>query len=166
MKFLQILVLIFGLSIFGNAQHLSETGKEKTITLTGAVYDWNGAVVVNAKIVAYRRDNNAQFESKTNDSGIYEIELPFAVYKIEINSAGFRTSKIENYRIVDSTYGKMSMDLVLNVDTDNKHEPCGYSGANCLPTTPVYIKTTKVSNKILKRPLKKLPKKQNKINKE
>jgi hypothetical protein len=116
MKVLQILVLIFSLIIIANAQHASniqEKLKQKMI-LTGAVFDKNGAVILDAKIVAYQ-NGGTKYEFNTNTDGIYKTELPLAIYQIEISASGFCTSKIENYRVVNSTYNKMSSDVVLEV---------------------------------------------------
>lgn len=95
---------------------------ERKMLLTGAVFDTNGAVIIEAKITAYR-NNGKKYESKTNDEGIYTISLPFDVYKIEVYSPGFCTSISEKYRIVDSTYGKMSLDFVLDVASSNSCTP-------------------------------------------
>ncbi|MBA3633205.1 MAG: carboxypeptidase regulatory-like domain-containing protein [Acidobacteria bacterium] len=116
MKILRILVLIFSLVIIANAQcasNIQEKSKQKMI-LTGAVFDKNGAVILDAKIVAYQNDGT-KYESSTNTDGIYKTELPLAIYQIEISANGFCTSKIKNYRVVNSTYNKMSLDVVLGV---------------------------------------------------
>ncbi len=114
MKVLQILFLMFFLFVFANAQYVSKVQEkpEQKMTLTGAVFDKNGAVILNAKIVAYRSDGT-KFESNTDTDGIYKIELPLAVYKIEVSANGFCNSKFDSYQIVDSTYGKMFLGIVL-----------------------------------------------------
>ena len=81
-------------------------------------------------------------------------------YKISFEQPGFKNFIIDNFKIVNSTYGKISQDIVL--DGDNSHEPCGYSGADCLNLPPIEIKKSEPSDKILQRPLEKLPKKVNK----
>ncbi len=116
MKILQILVLIFGFIVIVNAQHdskLQEQSEQKMI-LTGAIFDKNGAVILNAKIVAIQ-NSGTKYETNTDTEGIYRIELPLTIYNIEVSAAGFCTSKIASYRIVDSTYKKMSLDVVLEV---------------------------------------------------
>ena len=86
-------------------------------------------------------------------------------YKISFEQPGFKELIIDNLKIVNSTYGKINQDIVLDVDTSNNHEPCGASGGDCLDWMngkPIQAEKTKVSNKILQRPLEKLPKEQNK----
>jgi hypothetical protein len=138
-----------------------ESSQQPKMVLTGAVYDWNGAVIVGAKVTAYQT-NGEKYESKTNNEGIYSILLPFDVYRFEVYSPGFSTLKIEKYRIVDSTYGKMNFDFVLEVAGNS--ETCGYGGADCLnDLAPVEAKAAKITDKISQISLEKLPKKQNKI---
>ena len=60
MKILQNLVLIIGLAICVNAQ--------KT-TLTGTVYDANGAVIVKSKVTAVNQKGE-KFEAVTNEDGV------------------------------------------------------------------------------------------------
>ncbi len=149
MKVLQILVLIFGLSVFANAQK---------IVLSGVIYDSQGAVVVGTN-VKLTNEKGESFETKSNDEGIYSINLLPEIYKVSFEQSGFRKTIINNFKIVDSTYGKINHDVVLEGENP---EPCGYSGADCLNSSPVETKDLKVSNKIYKRPVEKSQKKQNK----
>ncbi len=152
MKVLQTLVLIFGLSVFANAQK---------IALSGVIYDSQGFVIVGATIKATNKKGE-NFETKSNDEGIYTINLSPEFYKISIKQAGFIKLIINNLKIVNSTYGKINQDIVLEVHTSNKHEPCGYGGADCLNLSTIKSKKSKTSNRIFQKPLKKLPEKQNK----
>lgn len=171
MKFLQILVLIFGFVVFTNAQ--------KAI-LSGTVYDANGAVIPKTRIIA-TNEMDESFETLANDEGMYSLNLPFNDYssrkspnfkimKYEIrvnNENGSDKFVLKDFMFVPTSKGKMNFDIAL--DAANP-EPCGYSGADC--PTVLYcpageqeiIQTikTEVSNKILQRPLEELPKEQNK----
>lgn len=160
MKFLQILVLILGFAIYADAQK---------IALSGVLYDANGAVIVGATVKAINKKGDG-FETRSNDEGIYIINLSPEIYKISFEQPGFKKFIIDNLRIVNSTYGKINQDIVLDVYSSHEHEPCGYSGADCPAVLycpsgeQEIIQTTeaKVSNKIPQRLLEKLPKKQNK----
>ncbi len=130
------------------------------IKLTGVVYDTNGALVVGAKVNATNR-NGEIFEVKTNDDGIYLLNLLPEFYMIEFEQSGFKKTIIESFQLVNSTYGKINQDVVLIVDNSN----CGVAG--CFPILePVEIQKTELTDKILQRPLEELPKKPNKSNKE
>jgi hypothetical protein len=48
-----------------------------------------------------------------------------------VASDGFLTIKYKEFLVVNSTNGTMSMDFVLF--GGKYHEPCGFSGADCLP---------------------------------
>lgn len=161
MKFLQVLVLIFGLSIFAGAQ--------KAI-LSGTVYDANGSVVPKVKIAAIN-EKGEKFEGVTNDEGVYILNLPFnlydsktttnfriAKYLLVIDKAnGFDKFLLKDFKFVPAYSGKMIFDLAL--DTDNSN--CGVAG--CIPDSmPVEVHKTELDKTILQRPLENLPKEQNK----
>ncbi len=161
MKFLQILVLIFGLVILVNAQ-----ANDKAI-LSGTVYDVSGSLISDAKITAINQEGQ-KFETLTNTEGVYVLNLLFAKprfktikYEITIDETkrGFEKFVLKNFNFIQSTNGKMQLDFAL--DSLNP-EPCGYSGGDCINNTqtPLKLEKTKVSTKILQTPLEKLPKKQ------
>ncbi len=169
MKFLQILVLILGLTILVNAQ--------KAI-LSGTLYDATGAVIPKSKVTVIN-ERGEKFEVLTNDDGVYSLSLPFNSYDAKTSSANFRIAKFEivvdleyrgfekfsvrDFKFVPAYSGKMIFDIAL--DSRNP-EPCGYAGADCLESPIVENTKEKVQNKILQRPLEELPKKPNKSNKE
>lgn len=101
------------------------TASANEIVLTGVVYDINGAVIVGARIEAKRR-NGVVIVGTSNGVGIYDLRLEPDIYSLTIKSYGFRTRVIKDYLVVDSTYKKMYIDVVLEVAND--HEPCGYAG--------------------------------------
>lgn len=84
------------------------------MNLSGAVFDTYGSVITKAKIVA--SDNNGyKVQTETDDYGIYSLILPFGYYKIEASAKSFCPTVFAKYKIVDSTYGKMNLDFVLEV---------------------------------------------------
>lgn len=132
MKFLQILVLIFGLAVSVTAQRA---------VLSGTITDKSGAVIPNARIFAMS-ETDKKFEAVTNDQGIYILNLFFdssdttsdkskmAKYEITIDAEnrGFKKFILKDFKFVFSPDGKMNFDIAL--DALNP-EPCGYSGADC-----------------------------------
>ncbi|MGC2695195.1 MAG: TonB-dependent receptor, partial [Candidatus Angelobacter sp.] len=62
----------------------------------GTVYDTNGAVVANAKIVVHNNGTNAEKNLTTNSSGYYRVtNLPSGTYTVTINQQGFSPYKAE-----------------------------------------------------------------------
>ena len=169
MKILQILVLIFGLTVLVNAQKA---------VLSGTVYDPVGAVIPEVKVTAVD-EKGEKFESVTNDDGVYALSLSYNLYDARTSSANFKIAKFEitvdlenrgfekfvikDFKFIPAYSGKMFFDIALDVKNP---EPCGYAGAGCLNTPPINIESIKPSDKILPRPLEELPKKPNKSNKE
>ena len=95
---------------------------EPTMILTGAVYDIQGSVIVNeTRVVAYHADGR-KYQSATSDEGFYKIELPLAVYKIEVSAPGFCLARVDRFKVVNSTHRKMSLDFVL--DVQNSPDGC------------------------------------------
>lgn len=161
MKILQILVLIFGFVVLVNAQKA---------VLSGTVYDANGAVIPETKIIAIN-EKGERFKTETNNEGVYVLNLPFNLYDTK-NSAHFKIAKYEiivdrergfekfvlkDFKFVPSYRGKMNLDIALEVYNTN----CGVAG--CFPDLQfVEFQQPEVSNQILQRPLEELPKAQNK----
>ena len=62
----------------------------------GTVYDTNGAVVANAKIVVHNNGTNAEKSIATNDSGYFRVtNLPSGTYTVTVNQQGFASYKAE-----------------------------------------------------------------------
>ncbi|MCY7375143.1 MAG: carboxypeptidase-like regulatory domain-containing protein [Pyrinomonadaceae bacterium] len=165
MKVLQILFLMLGLTVLVNAQ--------KAI-LSGILYDAVGAVIPEVKVTAVN-EKGEKFEAVTNDNGVYSLSLPYNLYDARTSSAnskiakfeiivdleyrGFEKFVVKDFKFIPAYSGKMFFDIALDVKNP---EPCGYAGAGCLESPIVENTKEKVQNKILQRPLEKLPKEQNK----
>lgn len=157
MRLLQILVLTLGLAVVGSAQ--------KSI-LTGSVYDANGAVIPGAKITV-ADVKGEKFETKTNNEGVYVLNLPFnpydttksgtgfriAKYKITVEGLDFEKSILNDFRFAPSFQGKMNLDFALDVAANDSCEPAG-----CPELLPVESPNIKLSDKISTMPLEELPK--------
>jgi hypothetical protein len=166
MKILRIFILICWFVVICKAQKA---------VLIGTVYDANGAVIVNAKITAINQIGE-KFEAFTNTEGAYILKLPFKVYysqdtsnfristyEIVADAVGFERFVLKNFKFVPVWNLKMNLDIALDVGNQD-HEPCGYGGAGelCLTRTPIETNNSKPSNKILLKPLERLPKRKNK----
>jgi hypothetical protein len=157
MLFRQTVFVVFGFLFLG----LYVYAQTPQITLSGTIYDENGALVTNAEIKVIGSDKILK-STVTNNEGVYEIKMPIGDAAIQVRANGFQTYFLKKYRIVNSTKGKMIIDVVLIGRKD--HESCGYSGGDCISLNDVDVDIEKleVSNKISHKPLEKLPKKQSK----
>src|SRR5688572_7508916 len=118
MKIFQIIFLIIGLTVCASAQ--------KSV-LSGTVYDANGSVVTNAKVSAFNQKGE-KFETRTNDEGVYTLNLPFnqylnstdfreAKYNILVEANGFKNSITKDFVFIPSQFGKMRLDIGLEIKT-------------------------------------------------
>jgi hypothetical protein len=107
---------------------LSVSGQ--TIKLTGSIFDPGGAVVVNGNIKVIDQKGRAT-SANSNSEGEFLLNLLPGIYALEVGATGFLTVRHKEFLIVNSTTGRMSFDFILF--GAKYHEPCGYSGANCLP---------------------------------
>ncbi|MCU1289277.1 MAG: hypothetical protein JWN60_1506 [Acidobacteria bacterium] len=161
MKTLQIIVLILGFAIYANAQ--------KSV-LGGTIYDAVGAVIPGAKVIAINTKGE-RFVAETNDEGVYLLNLPYKDFNstnipinekivkyeiiVDLEERGFEKRIIKEFSFVPVYLGKMILDIAL--DSMNA-EPCGYGGNGCLQNKTIKSEETIISNKVLQRPLVKLPK--------
>lgn len=137
-----LVVLLLSVVALAQGRAPAQTGKPTTI-LTGAVYDVNGAVIVSGTRIVASGTVGGAYEATTNDEGIYKIELPLGVYKIKVSAPGFCPSQMERFRVVNSTYGKMSLDFVLEIP--DKREGCKHQikSDKKVTKTPQPIRVTK-----------------------
>ncbi len=130
-----LLTLILTCTAFGQSADPSPAGAPKLV-LTGTVYDINHAVIVFSKVVA-RSAGGKDYQTETNIEGIYKIELPLDVYKIEANAPGFCPKRVELFRVSKSplVHGKSSLlqkdydrplDFVLEVPPSETPGVMGY----------------------------------------
>ncbi len=145
MKFLQILVLIFGLFAVISGQ--------KTI-LSGTVTDKWGAIIPNAKVEAKNLKGEIA-STRTNNDGRYQLDLNEGEYSIEITLTPFDKFSLLDYWVIY----KMQLDVALQC---KNCEIIDHDLLKSEPTQRIETKEAKISNRVLQRPLEKLPKEQNK----
>ena len=120
MRVIQVIILVLALTWCASGQR---------VRFSGAIFDSTGAVVVSATIEA-RSEKGQHTAAKSNGEGKFEIELQPGLYEIDVSAPGFLTVQYSEYLVVISPSG-MKMDFVMF--GGKWHEPCGYSGADCLP---------------------------------
>ena len=103
------IALVLTCTVFGQEIGPSQSDAPRVV-LTGTVYDKNGSVIVNAELLA-RSFAGQEYQATTNTEGIYQIELPLDVYKIEANAPGFCPKRIEMVGVRKSPqfHGKFSL---------------------------------------------------------
>ncbi len=101
--------LVLTCTVFAQSSSSSQNIDKKVI-LTGTVYDINGAVIISSQVVA-RSSSGKEYQATTNTEGIYKIELPLDVYKIEVNAPGFCPTRVEMFTVRKSPLvdGKFSL---------------------------------------------------------
>lgn len=115
---------------------LVKNGFKNQAILSGTVYDANGAVIPETKVMA-TNEKDERFETITNDEGIYVLNLPFnlydtrksadfkiAKYTISVEQKHFEKFVLKDFKFVPSTNGKMNLDIALDVD----NSICGAGG--------------------------------------
>ncbi|MGD9590308.1 MAG: carboxypeptidase-like regulatory domain-containing protein [Pyrinomonadaceae bacterium] len=97
--------------------------------LSGVIYDPKGAVIVGAEVKVINAAGKLHIV-KSNSEGSYSLELYPGLHSIDVSQRGFISLRIEEYLVVQSAFGKMNYDFVLF--GSRNHEPCGYTGVDCL----------------------------------
>lgn len=119
-------VLFLSIALILTCTALGQTGSssqnvDKKVVLTGTVYDINGAVIMSSQVVA-RSSSGKDYQATTNTEGVYKIELPPDVYKIEVNADGFCPTRAEVFRVRNSNSGATPHDFVLEISEGDR--PC------------------------------------------
>jgi Carboxypeptidase regulatory-like domain len=109
MKVLQILVLIFGFTVFANSQNA-----EKMFVLSGTVFDSEKSVVPGTEITAENEDGR-KFQTTSDEKGVYKISIPFGEYTIIFHKDGFKITKVIEFE--NSLLPEKSFDANLEVGT-------------------------------------------------
>lgn len=157
MKFLGMAAFGFAITLAVVASAFAQKSE-----LTGTVYDANGAVVVGAKISALSSDGK-KFETVSNDRGVYILSLPFnkydasrgfkeSRYDIYVESVGFRRSETKGYVFIPSQFGKMNLDIGLEISPGvDEFQICGYAG-ECAQEEEIKIEKIEPLDNITPRP--------------
>src|SRR5262245_54916247 len=66
-------------------------------TFNGTITDPSGAAIAGAAVKVVNPETGVEFNTKTNDAGIYRLpSLPAGTYRITVSSAGFKSAVREN----------------------------------------------------------------------
>ncbi len=129
MRFLIFLFGVLALSTVAYAETGIAESSGREIVLTGKVFDPNGALVPGAQIRATGA-TGAITSTNSSASGIFSLPIAPGLYRLQVTKSGFISANFPEFLVVNSSTGKMTMDIVLFPGLSNS--PCGYSGADCL----------------------------------
>ena len=102
--------------------------QEKTVLLTGTVYDQTGNTCADTKVIASDAAGK-QFETRTKEDGSYEVSLPvntfiaggdfrtkrISVYSVKALLSGFHVTEIKGLKIIRPKSGTIRLDLTLEL---------------------------------------------------
>jgi hypothetical protein len=103
-------ILLALLSTALSAQSLG-AGQSRTFRVQGTIKDPNGAVIRGVQIMF--ESAPATNTSETNDSGRYQLDLPFGVYTMQAHSKGFRVYDRPPFCVTSPT--RITFDITLPV---------------------------------------------------
>ena len=91
----------------------------KLVCLSGTILDQNGAVIPGVKVTAYNIDAGKSLSTRSNASGEYKFEdLVPGKYRVESESAGFKTGVRELVVADADTKGDVSMEVGFEMSVD------------------------------------------------
>src|SRR4030095_3192564 len=107
-----LLASVFGLPLFSNSKALSQVTAASS-RIAGIVLDANDARIVNASI----KVQNANFTRRlrSNDEGMFELELPPGVYQIIAEQPGFKKFQLASFEV--KAGAKDLLKIHMEVDT-------------------------------------------------
>lgn len=87
-------------------------GQAFTGSISGIVTDSTGAVVSGAKITVTDVTRNTNFDTVSNDTGLYVMsQLPPSTYRVNASSPGFRTFVLDNLPLATQQHAKVDIKL-------------------------------------------------------
>lgn len=88
-------------------------------SITGTVFDSQGAVVPNAQITATDDGTGAVYTAKSSNEGTFTIPgLPFGTYSVKIVAAGFRQWETAHVQVVTAQEASLRATLVVGAATE------------------------------------------------
>ena len=124
LRFARTAGLLLGLSLTANSQQQTIQSnfqaRRDTTTLSGRVFDRNGAVIVGAEVSILGRVE-VRFEAHTNTEGVYSVDLPPGFYHIAIWANGFLQSNYDCYQVPSGS--AITLDVTLTVSGERGCTP-------------------------------------------
>ncbi|MEK7724867.1 MAG: carboxypeptidase-like regulatory domain-containing protein [Acidobacteriota bacterium] len=122
--------------------------KQEVATISGTVKDAAEAVIAGARVTLFNLKTKEIRHIKSNDSGVYEFnEVEPSVYKMEIESPGFKKS----------VYQDINISKDLNLKQDIVLELGAIMGDIIIVEEPVKTNEEKITQNVDKKPIIALP---------
>jgi hypothetical protein len=91
-------------------------------TMTGTLYDQNGAVIAGADVKISRPHSDEGVFVRTNDEGRFSlVGLPSGIYNLLITSPGFKELKVSDVKLAEGQVAVLEATLLVNPDTVGIH---------------------------------------------
>ncbi|MCS7026807.1 MAG: TonB-dependent receptor [Bryobacteraceae bacterium] len=108
---LMLVVVLLSLVTVSSAQTI-------TASITGLVTDPSGAVIPKARVVATNIGTNVNFETVTNDGGVYTFPfLPLGSYSVSVEISGFKKSVLGPFKLEVNQIARVDVKLELGDTT-------------------------------------------------
>lgn len=129
------------------AKIIRTSSQNQTGTLSGIVYDSNGALVPSVEMHLYKEGKKKPLKIKSNADGKYFINhITAGIYAIDVKAQGFKKYKVEN--VVIKINKKTLLDITLIPDTEENIVVGIYAEEPLIDTTSSSV-TTKITRKMI-----------------
>jgi Carboxypeptidase regulatory-like domain/TonB dependent receptor len=117
--FLTTIVCLMALNALSGSTSISHGQQASLATLSGRVFDPNGALVSGAEVAVTQKSTGIERKTKTNDEGIYVLtNLPVGEYEVKIQSAGFAPRSVSVVLQVGQSEALRTTLSIATVKTD------------------------------------------------
>ncbi|MGB9179430.1 MAG: carboxypeptidase regulatory-like domain-containing protein [Pyrinomonadaceae bacterium] len=107
-----IIFALFVLSVSATSAYAQQSA---TATLSGRIFDQNGAVISGAQVTATQKATGFKRETTTNEDGLYTLSnLPPGEYEVRVQAAGF-AAKVSQSPVVLQVGQNVNFDTKLEV---------------------------------------------------
>lgn len=88
----------------------AQTNSDEKVKIAGEISRKKDGAVIPFAVVTVKGDS-FQAQTKSDVDGQYSIDVPFGTYKITVESLGFKTFKLKNFKI--ECRGERSLNIAL-----------------------------------------------------
>src|SRR6266850_2753710 len=114
MRKVSLLTILFTLWLASMAVAQTITG-----SITGTVTDSTGAVVPNVTITATNTSTNLKYDTKTNESGVYNLQfLPIGQYTLSTEAPGFKKTVLGPFALETNQIARVDITMTVGQVTE------------------------------------------------
>ena len=108
-----------GIALVSVAAISSALAQEQRGSITGAVFDPQGAVVPSASVSVIDNGTGAVFAGKTSGEGTFTVPgLPFGTYSVTVAAPGFRKWETKSVQVITAQEASVKVVLEVGATTD------------------------------------------------